>query len=123
MSLNYILCDVLSNMESSVLKGLIDGNAAGIEMNQGFLLVAGISLEIPFLMVILAKVLPGKINKIVNIIAAILMAVYQEGSFFMGSTPSLHYIFFSIIEILGCIIIAFIALKMQEPSPNKLEAT
>ncbi len=118
MSLNYILCDALTNMESSVLKGLIDGNAGGIEMNQGFLLAAGISLEIPFLMVVLAKVLPGKANKIVNIITAILMAVYQAGSFFAGSAPSLHYIFFSVIEVLGCVLIACLAWKMPEPSPN-----
>lgn len=121
LSLNWILCDVLTNMESSVLKGLIEGNTAGIEMNQGFLLVAAISLEIPFLMVVLAKVLPGKVNKIVNIITAILMAVYQAGSFFVGSAPSLHYIFFSVIETLGCVLIVCLAWKMSEPGPQTRE--
>ena len=114
LSLNYILCDVLSNMESSVLRGLLAGNAGGIAMNQGFLLAAGISLEIPFLMVVLAKVLPAKANRIVNIVAALLMAVYQAGSFFMGSAPSLHYIFFSAVEILCCVGIVLLAWKMPD---------
>ncbi len=111
LSLNYILCDVLSNMESSVLKGLIGGNVAGIQMNQGFLLAAGISLEIPFIMIVLSKVLSFKANKITNITAGILMALYQICSFFMGTAPSLHYIFFSVIEILCNLIIVFYAFK------------
>ena len=44
LSLNYILCDLLTMMEMKVLRGLIDGNIAGIPMTQGFLLFAGISL-------------------------------------------------------------------------------
>jgi len=114
LSVNYILCDVLSNMESAVLKGLIEGNIAGIEMNQGFLLAAGISLEIPFIMIVLSKVLGFKANKITNITAGILMTLYQVGSFFMGTAPTLHYIFFSVIEILCNLIIVFYALKWNE---------
>ncbi len=109
LSLNYILCDVLSNMEASVLKDLITGNVAGIEMNQGFLLIAGISLELPFIMIILSKVLKYKLNRIINIIIGALMIVYQIGSFFAGTAPSLHYIFFSIIEIITNFIIIIYA--------------
>ena len=64
LSLNYILCDVLSNMEMAVLRGLFEGNIAGIEMTQGFLLIAGLSLEIPFIMVLLSAVLPYQANRI-----------------------------------------------------------
>ncbi len=116
ISLNYILCDVLSNMESSVLKGLLEGTASGIVMNQGFLLAAGISLEIPFIMVVLSKILGIKANRLTNIIAGILMAVYQVASFFMGSAPSLHYIFFSVIEIACCVVIVCYAWKWQQKS-------
>ena len=58
LSLSYIFCDVLSNMEMSVLRMLLEGNVAGIPMTEGFLLIAGISLQIPFLMVFLATILP-----------------------------------------------------------------
>src|SRR5665647_1814184 len=84
LSLNYILCDLISNMEMSVIRGLFEGNIAGIPMTQAFLLLAGISLEIPFLMVVLSTILPYKTNRIMNIIAGILMIIYQFGSFFAG---------------------------------------
>lgn len=118
LSVNYILCDVLSNMEASVLKGLLAGNTAGIEMNQGFLLVAAISLEIPFVMIVLSKVLKFRANKIMNISAGLLMAIYQIGSFFVGSAPSLHYIFFSAIELACNLFIVYYALKWSQPSQN-----
>ncbi|MFT3950702.1 MAG: DUF6326 family protein [Oscillospiraceae bacterium] len=115
LSVNYILCDVLSNMEASVLRGLLEGNTAGIEMNQGFLLMAGISLEIPFVMIVIAKVLKFKANKIINITAGLLMTVYQASSFFFGTAPSLHYIFFSGVEIIGNLLIVILAWKWVAP--------
>ena len=113
LSLNYILCDLLSNMEMSVIRGLVDGNIAGIPMTQGFLLLAGISLEIPFLMVVLSAVLPYRANRRTNIGAAILMIMYQLTSFFIGSDITLHYIFFSVMEILGNIVILVLAVKWK----------
>lgn len=113
LSLNYILCDLISNMEMSALRGLLEGNIAGIPMTQEFLLFAGISLEIPFLMVILSAVLPYRVNRIINIGAAILMVIYQIGSFFVGSDATLHYTFFSVVEILGNVVIAILAIRWK----------
>lgn len=113
LSLNYILCDLISNMEMSALRGLLEGNIAGIPMTQEFLLFAGLSLEIPFLMVVLSAVLPYRANRIINIVAAILMIIYQIGSFFMGSDATLHYIFFSVMEILGNVAIVILAAKWK----------
>ena len=113
LSLNYILCDLLSNMEMAVIRGLFDGNIAGIPMTQGFLLLAGISLEIPFLMVVLSAVLPYRVNRRINIGAAILMIMYQLTSFFIGSDITLHYIFFSVMELLGNIVILVLAVRWK----------
>jgi len=113
LALNYILCDLLSNMEMAVIRGLFEGNIAGIEMTQGFLLLAGISIEIPILMLVLSTILPYKINRIVNIGAGTLMIIYQLGSFFMGSDITLHYMFFSIVEILGNASIVVLALRWK----------
>ncbi|MHB1346962.1 MAG: DUF6326 family protein [Candidatus Humimicrobiaceae bacterium] len=114
LSLSYIYCDVLSNMEKSVLRMLFEGNIAGIPMTQGFLLFAGISLQIPFLMVILATILPYKANRITNITAAIFMIIYQLVSFFMGSDITLHYVYFSAVEILGNAAILVLAFRWKK---------
>jgi hypothetical protein len=113
LSLNYILCDLLSNMEMAVIRGLFEGNIAGVPMTQGFLLLAGISLEIPILMIVLSAILPYKANRIMNICAGLLMIIYQLGSFFVGSDVTLHYMFFSIVEILGNSSIIVLALRWK----------
>ena len=113
LSLNYILCDLLTGMEASVIKGFIEGNIGGIPVTAGFLLFAGISLEIPILMVVLSSILPYKANRIMNISAGILMVIYQLGSFFVGSDLTLHYVFFSVIEILGNAAVIVLALRWK----------
>ena len=113
LSLNYILCDLLSNMEMSVIRGLLEGNIAGIQMTQAFLLLAGVSIEIPILMSVLAALLPYKANRIVNISAGILMIIYQFGSFFVGSDITIHYMFFSVVEILGNALIVVLACRWK----------
>lgn len=114
LSLSYIFCDVLSNMEMSVLRMLLEGNVAGIPMTEGFLLIAGISLQIPFLMVFLATILPFKSNRIMNMAAASLMIIYQVVSFFLGSGNTLHYVYFSAVEILGNAAIIVLALRWKK---------
>lgn len=99
LSVNYIFCDVLSLMESKGLNEFIKGSVGGIEITQGFLLIAGISLEIPFVMIILSRILKHNANRWFNILAGLLMTIYQIGSFTFGTAPTLHYIFFSIVEI------------------------
>jgi FtsH-binding integral membrane protein len=101
-------------MEKSVLQMLLEGNVGGIPMSEGMLLFAGISLEVPFLMILLSTVLPYKSNRRTNAAAAFLMIVYQLVSFFCGSEVTLHYIFFSIIEILGNAAILVLALKWKQ---------
>ena len=113
LSLNYILCDLLTLMDKAVIRGLFEGNIGGIPLTQGFVLFAGISLEIPFLMVVLSGVLPYKVNRRINIGAAILMILYQLTSFFVGSDITLHYMFFSVVEILGNIVILVLAVKWK----------
>lgn len=114
LSLNYILCDLLSNMERSVLRMLLEGNVGGVAMTEEMLLFAGVSLEIPFLMVLLSTILPYKANRITNVVAAGFMIVYQLGSFFFGSEVTLHYVFFSSVEILANAAILLIALKWKQ---------
>lgn len=113
LSLNYIFCDVLSNMEANTLNQLITGTIEGIKLTEGFLLFAGISLEIPFAMVLLSRILPYKPNRILNIAFPILMIIYQVGSFAVGSGATLHYIFFSAVEVLGNLAILMLAIRWK----------
>lgn len=113
LSLNYIYCDVLSNMEMAAIRSLLEGNIAGIPMTEGFLLLAGISLVIPFLMVVLSAILPYRVNRPLNIGAAILMILYQAASFFVESDSTLHYIFFSALEIIGNGVILLLAARWK----------
>ena len=119
LSLNYMLCDLLSNMEMSVLKMLLEGNVGGVPMTEGILLFAEVSLEIPFLMVLLSTILPYKANRITNVVAASFMIMYQLGSFFFGSEVTLHYVFFSSVEILANAAILLIALKWKQAVKEK----
>jgi hypothetical protein len=113
LSLNYILCDLLSGMEAAVIRGLLEGNIGGVPMTVEFLLFAGISLEIPILMVVLSAVLPYRANRGINIGAAILMILYQFGSFFVGSDITPHYVFFSAVEILGDFVVLVLAARWK----------
>jgi len=101
-------------MEASALKALMTGEIAGIVLTEKFLLFAAISLEIPFLMILLSRICPYKINRRLNVLAPVLMIIYQVGSMFVGSAPTLHYMFFSTVEVLGNLAIFFIAITWKK---------
>lgn len=112
---NYLYCDVLSNMEAETLKGLLTGNVAGMEMTPVFFLGAAILMEIPILMVLLSRILPHKGNRWANIIAGLIMTSVQIGSLFVGTGPSLHYAFYSAIEITCTAFIVWLAWRWHDP--------
>ncbi len=107
--INYLYCDFLSNMESSVLKGLLDGQIAGMTITTSFLLNAAFLMEIPTAMVLLSRVLPFRANRWANIIAGLIMTLVQVGSLFVGTGPTPHYIFYSVIEASTTAFIAWFA--------------
>ncbi|TFH23164.1 MAG: hypothetical protein E4H10_12545 [Bacteroidia bacterium] len=96
---NYIFCDVMTLMNSEDLKQIMTGTVGSIEMTPNFLLGAAIFMEIPFIMILLSRVLRHKANRLFNIIAGFIMTLIQIMSLFVGSGATPHYIFFSIIEI------------------------
>ena len=98
---NYLYCDLLSNMDASVLKGLLNGQIAGFQFNQQFMLNSALLMEIPIAMVLLSRLLNYRSNRWANIIAGSIMTIVQIGSLFFGTAPTLHYIFYTVIEA-GC---------------------
>ncbi|MEN9355620.1 MAG: hypothetical protein RL318_2945 [Fibrobacterota bacterium] len=108
---NYLYCDVLSLMDPTFQRALLQGGPPGLPMTEGFLLGAGILMEIPMAMIVVSRLLAHRSNRWLNFGAGIFMALVQIGSFWMGTGPTLHYIFFSAIEILTTATIAWTAWK------------
>jgi hypothetical protein len=116
--LNYLYCDVLALTDSKTLKQLLAGTAGDMNVTQGFLLGAAILMEIPIAMVLLARVLEFKANRLANISAGIIMTAVQFSSLFFGSSPTVYYIFFSIIEIACTSLIVCFAWKWTDPESS-----
>lgn len=109
LAVNYIYCDHLGIMETEMIKGLMTGYIGTIHVTQQFLMAAALLMQIPFMMIVLSRVLGHKANRLANIIAAIIMIIVQLGTMGMGTPPSPVYIFFSVIEIVCNLIIVWIA--------------
>ena len=118
---NYIYCDILSNMDPEILKIIIEGGQfSGLPpITQKFLLIAGILMEIPIVMILLSRVLKYKANRIANIIAGSIMTIVQIGSLFIG-TATLHYIFFSTIEISCTAFIVLYSIRWSSEKESSL---
>jgi len=115
-SLNFMYADQLSNLEPGYLKGILAGTVADgtITITAGFLLGTAIMFEIPFLMIVLSWVLKYRLNRWVNIIAAALFILAQVSSLSMG-IPSPAYIFYSVVEIAGLLLVIWQAWKWRNP--------
>jgi hypothetical protein len=99
VTLNFLYCDFMTLMNHVELKQILTGHVGSITITQGFLLGSALLMEIPIAMVLLSMVLKYKANRWANMIAGTLMTVVQAASLFIGTAPTLHYMFFSIVEI------------------------
>jgi len=110
VTVNYIFCDVFTLMYSEELKQILSGSVGTAIINQRFLLIFAIIMEIPMAMIFLSRFLKFRVNRPLNIIAGLVLTTIQAGSLFVG-TPTMHYLFFSIIEIATTIAIVWFAWK------------
>jgi hypothetical protein len=113
-TLNYLYCDVAGLMDRELLTGYLAGNVGGLEISQGFLLGAGILVEIPIAMVLLSRVLKYRANRWANIAAGTVMTVVQLATLFLAGSPTMYYLFFSVIEIATTAFIVWSAWKWSE---------
>ena len=110
---NFIFCDVFTLHYSENLKAFIAGEMGGMTLTQEFLLIFAIIMELSMIMILLSRVLKYKLNRILNIIIGIILTIIQTWSL-IGEKSTLHYYFFSIIEIATCVSIIIIALKWKK---------
>lgn len=111
LAVNYIYCDVLSNMDPAALRELFSGTVGSMQVTQTFLLSAAIMMQIPFLMIVLSRVLPYRVNRPANIIAGVIMVAIQLGTMNMGTPSTLHYLFYSAVEVIANLFIVWYAWK------------
>ncbi len=109
--LNYLYCDVMSLMDSNFLKQYMAGKVSGIDTTQTFFLAAAILMEIPIAMILLSRLLNYRANRWANILAGTIMTVVQLSSLVLGSSTTIYYVFFSIIEIASTLFIVWYAWK------------
>lgn len=111
---NYLYCDVISLMDSNLLKQYLAGSVNGMTFNQGALLAAAILVEIYIAMVLLSRVLKYKANRWANLIVGAFMTVVQLMTLFVG-TPTMYYLFCSVIEIASTVTIVWLAWTWRNP--------
>ncbi|MBT3136247.1 DUF6326 family protein [Alteromonas sp. CI.11.F.A3] len=117
LSVNYIYCDIFSLHHAETLKGFIAGEIGGMKLTEEFLLSFAFIMQIPMAMIVLSRVLVFRINKYLNIVAALITGSIQSYTLYMGGT--LHYVFFSIIEISTAILILYLAVTWREADAVK----
>jgi hypothetical protein len=110
---NYLYADVMACMDSRLLAGFLAGNANGLAITPTFLLFGALLMETAMVMVVLPRILPRKINRIVNIVAGALHTVAVSASLFVGSGPAPYYAFCVAFEIPATILVIILAVTWK----------
>ena len=88
---------------------------AKVHYTQAFLLGAGVLIEISIAMVVLARLLRYRANRRANIAAGVFLTAVQIVTLFVG-TPTLAYLFFSLILIATSAAAVWYAWKWSDPA-------
>lgn len=118
VTLNYLYCDLMGLMDSNLLKQYLTGTVGGLALDEQFLLMAAMLMEIPIAMVLLSRVLKHKANRWSNIIAGAIKTIVMVLTLFVG-TPTMYYLFFAIVEIATTSFIVWYAWTWTEANPIK----
>ena len=111
LTVNYIYCDVFTLHLSKYLKAFLKGSAGNIVINEEFLLMFAIILQIPMIMIVLSRCLRYGLNRYFNIVAGIITTSVQAYTVTMGGT--LHYMFFSFFEVCTGLLIIYLAVTWK----------
>ena len=106
--LNMAYADILGLYIPGTLEELV-AFAGGFSIAY-IMLIAAIAHQIPVVMIFLSHVLNNKLNKYLNISAAVLMIIYVVG----GGITLPHYIFLATIEVLCMLYIIKLAYSLKE---------
>jgi hypothetical protein len=108
--LNYLYCDLLGLMYPEDLQGFLNGKVGGLVIDQQFLLNAAILMTVPMASVLISRIAAHRFARIESIVAAVVMTLVQVTTLFIG-TATLHYLYFSAIEVATTIAIVWVAVR------------
>lgn len=109
---NMAFADILSFMIPGSLQAAISGTVDGVNITEELMLIAALILEIPIAMILLSRTLKWKMNRNLNIAAALITIAFVVG----GGSLALHYIFLGGIEVICLLLIIRIAWTWKEYS-------
>jgi hypothetical protein len=102
----YIYVDYFALYMPGKVEDMLQGKVFVFEITQGFLLAALVSVTIPALMIFLSLVLPASINRLTNIIIAMLYIPYTL--FNLAGEAWMHMVFGAVVEVvLLCLVIRY----------------
>jgi hypothetical protein len=96
--LNFIFCDVFTLFHAPTLNQLMTGNIDGMAMNEPFLLVFAVLMELGMVMVLVSRLAPAGLARWSNVAVGTLLIAVQ-GMTLLKPGLTLHYMFFSAVEI------------------------
>lgn len=102
--LNLIFADILSIMVQLIDQSALEIMGDDVRLTMS---IAAVITNIPILMIYFSRVLPYRINRLLNIIAAILTLIFVIGG---GSTLP-HYLICGSIEVMLLLFIIYSALQ------------
>lgn len=73
----YIYVDVLNFYKPGVVAGILDGRLWEFEVSSTLLTVVLVSVSIPAVMVALSMALPARLNRLLNLVVALLLIPYS----------------------------------------------
>lgn len=102
----YIYVDYFALYMPSKIDDIIKGKVFVFDITQEFIFIALVLATIPILMIFLSLILPAKINRLTNIIVAIILIPYML--FNLAGEAWLHMYFAAAVEVvLLCLIIRY----------------
>lgn len=97
---NYLYADVLTLMDSEVLKQVLAGQVGSMRMTRGLLFGAAVLMETAMAMVLVSRMAPYRFNRWANIVVGAVHTVVVALSLVAGGgKPAPYYAFCAIIEI------------------------
>lgn len=115
--LNFIFCDVFTLFHAPTLNQLLTGTIDGMAMSEPFLLVFAILMELGMVMVLVSRLAAPGFARWSNVaVGTLLIAVQAMTVLKPGLT--LHYMFFSAVEIGALLWIVAIALTWRRTEPS-----
>ncbi|MHA6298427.1 DUF6326 family protein [Devosia sp. CAU 1758] len=111
--LNFIFCDVFTLFHGPTLNQLLAGEVDGVPMSQEFLLGFSVLMEIGMVMVLVSRFAPHGFARLSNLIVAPALTLVQIATV-LSPGLTLHYAFFSVVEIATLAAIVMIAWRWQD---------